>query len=121
MGKKILLADDDKELLASLTKLLAGYEVLQAADGETAWTQAVFERPDLLLLDIDMPGMNGLEVLRKLAGLPHKPVIIMITGDRSRETAAQAAEIGIFAYLMKPLEPGEVLEQVRKGFSSREH
>ncbi len=117
--KKILIADDDKDLLASLAKALSSYDVLLAADGNVAWSAAVFDRPDLVLLDVEMPGMNGLEVLKKLVGLPHKPVVIMITGDRSRETAAKAAEIGVFAYLLKPFEPAEVMEKVKAALASK--
>jgi len=120
MGNKILIADDNKEMRETLSKMLAGYEVAEAADGETAWATAVFELPDLILLDVDMPGMNGIDVLKKTAGLPGRPSVIIITGDRSKETASKAGEIGVCAYLLKPLDRDEVLAQVRLALDKRE-
>lgn len=119
MGNKILIADDNKEMRETLSKMLAGYEVAEAADGEAAWAAAVFELPDLILLDVDMPGMNGIDVLKRTAALPGRPAVIIITGDRSKETAAEAGKMGICAYLVKPLDRDEVLAQVRLALAKR--
>ncbi len=100
-----------------LSKLLAGYEIISARDGNSALSLAVSEKPDLLLLDIEMPGLNGLEVLKKLMALPRKPLVIMLTADASEETVSRAMSIGVFSYIVKPFESEEALDQVKKAFA----
>lgn len=119
MEKKILLVDDTPEIIESLRGILAGYNVKMAADGKTALEMAASESPDVVLLDVNIPEVHGLDVLRKLAGLRNGPLVIMITGDDTKETVAKALAVGVFSYLIKPLEKHEVLEQVEKAFAFR--
>ncbi|MBI5744716.1 MAG: response regulator [Elusimicrobia bacterium] len=119
MEGKILIADDDEQSLGSLSRILAGYDVFCASDGNTALEMAGSENPDLVLLDVDMPGMNGLEVLKKLAAMRRRPLVIMITGDGSSETVSKAMAQGVFSYMIKPLEREDVLDQVRRALALR--
>jgi DNA-binding NtrC family response regulator len=120
MDKKILIADDDEETLGALSRMLAGYDVVSAGDGKAALELTVSEKPDILLLDVDMPGLNGLEVLGKVMAMSRKPLVIMITGDASTETVSKALAIGVFSYIIKPFEKDEVLDQVKRAFAFRE-
>ena len=114
---KILVVDDDTALLASIRIRLAseGYEVVCASDGYQAVATAVASRPDLLILDINMPAGDGFSVQErvwKMVQLRRVPVIY-ITGDRSQEVADMAHRIGARALLAKPFDTAELLRVVR--------
>jgi DNA-binding response OmpR family regulator len=119
MSKRILLVDDNPEIIESLRGILTGYSVKTAADGKTALALAASESPDVVLLDVNIPEIDGLEVLRRLAGLRNGPLVIMITGDDTKETVARVLAVGVFSYLIKPFEKQEVLGQVEKAFAFR--
>ncbi|MDA3832887.1 MAG: response regulator, partial [Spirochaetales bacterium] len=72
--------------------------------GEDGLTEAVAFQPDIVFLDINLPGMNGLETLPKLANLPGKPTVVIMTGESDNLIAVQAMRQGAFDYLRKPLE-----------------
>ncbi|OGR67791.1 MAG: hypothetical protein A2081_00305 [Elusimicrobia bacterium GWC2_61_19] len=114
MAIKILIADDDEQITEALSRLLKDYKVLVARDGKSALDSAVSWKPDLILLDIAMPVMNGIEVLEKLTAMPRKPLVIMLTGDESVKTVSKAMAIGVFSYITKPFDAELVLDQVRK-------
>ena len=116
MGNKILLADDDEEILGALSRILADYDLVSAEDGKTALKLAASEKPAVVLLDVAMPGLDGLQVLRKLREMRHAPAVIMITGDSSEETVKKALSTGVFSYIIKPVEKDQVREQVRRAF-----
>ena len=103
--RKILIIDDDNDLRLVLSdKLkLSGFEVLSAAGGKEGLEKSVKEHPDLILLDILMPGMDGWEVLGQLRedewGKTAK--IIMLTAVEDAEAVAKAVQDGSFAYLIK--------------------
>lgn len=120
MSKKILIADDDAEIVSALSRALASYDLEEAGDGKTALSLAFSARPDLVILDIDMPAMNGIEVLEKIAKLDNRPLTIMITGAGDPEIVSKAMALGVFAYIIKPFEMQEVLEQVKRAFSFME-
>lgn len=117
MGRRILIAEDDRDTLWALSRILAEYDVAQAADGRAALNMIASWRPEVVLLDVDMPGLNGLEVLRRIGKTGRRPLVIMVTADTSLETIKQALSEGIFAYLQKPLERERVLDQVRRAFA----
>jgi DNA-binding NtrC family response regulator len=116
MDGKILVIDDEETMREALKRLLGGYTVVTAADGRSGLAAAASARPDLVLLDVHMPDMNGLAVLEKLAVLEFKPLVIMLTGDETVETAAKALAGGAFAHITKPFDGAQVVEQVRKAF-----
>jgi|ERR1043166_1207096 CheY-like chemotaxis protein len=105
MAARILLAEDDRILRkageVSLTK--KGYEVISAVDGEEALVKARDHRPDLVLLDVMMPKMNGFEVLRVLKSEPavRDIPVIMLTNLEEADEIKRAAAAGAHSYLVK--------------------
>lgn len=106
---KVLLADDDREQLDVLQFIFrrAGYGILTASDGQSAWALFQIESPDLLVLDMQMPKSNGLEVLRAVRSQSGVPVM-MLTVLNEEETAVRALDFGADDYLTKPYHPGEL-------------
>jgi len=115
--RKILLVDDERDMLCVLERVLADYSVITACDGASALELVAAERPALVILDVSMPGMSGLKVLEKIMLMDPKPLVLMVTGDDAIETAAQTLAIGAFAYITKPFEAGQIKEQVAKALA----
>jgi CheY-like chemotaxis protein len=92
MTKRVLVADDDPATVELLREFLVakGYEVLTAGDGVEALREVKEERPQVVLLDILMPKMGGLEVLRQVKGIDQTVGVIMVTAVTEEETARQA-------------------------------
>ena len=109
--KKILVVDDDPVIGKSIERVLSGkgYAVINAADGATALNKLANEDYDLVVTDIKMPGMSGLEVAERVrANTPWMPVLI-VTGYGSDESEARAKAAGVTEFLRKPLSP-EMIE-----------
>jgi two-component system alkaline phosphatase synthesis response regulator PhoP len=103
---KILLAEDEKQIgdMVAFKLTNSGHQVLRARDGEEALQLATAERPDLILLDVMMPVLNGLEVLRRLktdAGLAPTPVIMLTAKGRERDVLS-GLSAGAVDYIVKP-------------------
>ena len=115
--KCILLVDDERAITSALSLLFerAGYDVLMADNGRSA-LQALDKNPDLVVLDIMMPGIDGFEVARRIRERPSYIPIIMLTARDSSLDKVTGLELGADAYLTKPFEPGELLAQVRALF-----
>ena len=110
--KKILIVEDNPQNMKLMEMLLEakGYILLEAIDGEQAMDVATTERPDLILMDIQLPKMSGLEVTRKLRQLPafnHIP-IIAITAYAMKGDKEKFIEAGCDAYLAKPIDTREL-------------
>ncbi len=119
MSKRILIVDDEESIRSSLERLLSyeKFKTFTAADGAAALELAASERIDVVLLDIKMPGMDGLEVLGKLKELrPDLPVII-ISGHGTISTAVDATKLGAFDFLEKPIDMERLLLTVRNGIN----
>lgn len=103
---RVLVVDDEPEAVELLQELLIakGYEVLTASDGEEALRKVKAERPHVILLDMRMPKMNGLEVLRRVREIDHEVGVIMVTAVMEEETGRQALQMGAFDYITKPLD-----------------
>ena len=115
MNEKILLVDDEQSILHSLGGALRdeGYRVSCARSGEEALEELQQEPPDALLLDIWMPGIDGLAVLERVKQLvPHLPVII-ISGHGNVETAVRATKLGAFDFVEKPLSLERILVSIQ--------
>jgi CheY-like chemotaxis protein len=106
MAARVLVVDDEAEGVELLREFLSakGYEVITASDGDEALRKVKEERPHLVLLDIQMPKMDGLEVLRRLREIDKEVGVIMITGVNEQEIARQAMALGAFDYIVKPLD-----------------
>ncbi len=114
MSKAILVVDDEKDIRISLAGILEdeGYHVMTAASGAEALESARQELPDLVLLDIWMPEMDGLEVLERLKTLFPQLTVIMISGHGTIETAVRTTKLGAFDFIEKPLSLDKVLISV---------
>lgn len=118
-NQTILVIDDEAGIRRSLRMILeySGYAVEEAADGETGLYTARKHRPDCVLLDIKMPGMDGLEVLELLSqDYPGLPVIIL-SGHGSIETAVRATRLGAFDFLEKPPKKDRILLTIRNALN----
>ena len=118
MTKRILVVEDHEDNRQILRVLLgsAGYEMIEAHDGETALTTAASERPDLILMDIQLPGLDGYEATRRIKADPALrgiPIIAVtsyaLSGDEDKARAA-----GCAAYVAKPYSPLELLTKLRE-------
>ncbi|NVN90692.1 MAG: sigma-54-dependent Fis family transcriptional regulator [Desulfuromonadales bacterium] len=111
MSKTILVVDDEKDIRTSLTGILEdeGYQVSTAANGVEALESVCQDLPDLVLLDIWMPGLDGLETLEKLKTLFSNLTVIMISGHGTIETAVRSTKLGAFDFIEKPLSLDKVL------------
>jgi len=113
MSKKLLLVDDDPQILAICHDFLqaSGYDLVTAADGLQGLAAARREKPDLIVLDLTLPGMDGLDVCRAIRRRSNVP-IIMLTG-RARETdRIIGLEIGADDYMTKPFSPRELVARI---------
>ena len=103
---RVLVVDDEPDAVELLQEFLAskGYDVLSALNGEDALQKVKADRPHLILLDVRMPGMNGLEVLREVRQIDQEVGVIMVTAVNEEETGRQALALGAFDYVVKPLD-----------------
>ncbi len=106
MNKTILIVDDEKDLCTILADSFSqdGDRVLTAHNGNRALQLTRTERPDLVLLDIRMPGMDGIEALKKLKSVEEEIPVIMFTAHGTLETARQAMKLGAYDYVTKPVD-----------------
>jgi len=122
---RILLAEDESIIRMGLRRILedAGHRVVAAPDGRTAVKLARQTGPDLAILDIKMPGLDGLEVARQIYARRPLPIVVL-TAYGDRELVEQAAELPILAYLIKPVDEQELLatlEVVTARFAEQQH
>ena len=115
---KVLMADDGKDVLEIMSKKIRmeGYEVITAGDGLQAWDLIVSESPDIILLDLTMPGMDGFAVLKKLREHPPsekwQPVII-VSGLNELADMLKGFSLEADHYLTKPCRIDEILKAIR--------
>ncbi|MCW5850250.1 MAG: response regulator transcription factor [Anaerolineae bacterium] len=117
----ILVVDDEMPIRLTMAELLKrrGYQVVQAASGEEALEQ-IHQRPfDLLLLDLKMPGMDGIEVARRARERQPDAAIIILTGHGSLESAMDGIHLGVFDYMLKTSSPHEVIARVQAALLQR--
>jgi len=113
-GASILVVDDEREIVRSLQRALKvhGYNVLTASSGEDAVETVAKQRPDLLLLDLLLPGMSGLEVCRQVRAKSNVPIIVLSVKEAERDKV-EALDLGADDYVAKPFGVDEVLARVR--------
>jgi two-component system response regulator YesN len=115
---KTLLADDEIIIREGIAQMLSGDKEIcivgQAADGEIALQMAGEHLPDILLVDIDMPFLSGLEFIERLSEFLHGAVIIIITGYDDYQYMQKALRLGVFDYLLKPVIEDTLLEVIAK-------
>ena len=112
---RILIIDDDKSLLESYTVLLEDeFQVYTAESGETGLDLLRHEDVHLVLLDIRLPGIDGMEVLRRIKALDENVDVIMITAVKNVRVAVEAIKLGAYDYIVKPFEIDEMLSLLRR-------
>ncbi|MBN1887381.1 MAG: response regulator transcription factor [Thermoflexales bacterium] len=118
---RILIVDDEEAIRFFLSEELsqAGYTVLTAGGGEEALVLLQREPIDLVLLDLKMGGISGLQVMEEIEKRPMPPVVIMLTAHASLDSAVGAMRRGGFDYLKKPCRPEDLLTSVEKGLAKR--
>ncbi len=122
MGTKILVVDDDEITRKSLSEILRteNYDVLTAGDGQAAIDTLAEGDIDLMLLDIRMPDIDGIQVLKKAGDVSPDTQVIMLTGHGSMETAIEAFRHEAHDFLQKPPSRQEVLSSVASGLAQRD-
>ena len=118
MPKKILVVDDEPDILRIVTFRLekTGYEVITAINGQEALDLIEKDKPDLILLDLRLPIIDGYEVCRHLKGDKElkKIPVILLTASAVRDVEKKAKELNAEAYITKPFEPTELLKKIKK-------
>ena len=121
MSRVLVVDDDDTTRLVILRVLAkAGYSVSEARDGVEALETIRNDRFDLMLLDVWMPRMTGLDLLAALRGVDHAPRVVVMTSDDAPETLLKAVREQAFNYVHKPVDPGELLTTVREALDAPE-
>ena len=119
----VMLVDDHPVVRDGYRRLLESYPgitvVAEADDGETACTQYAKVHPDIVVLDLNMPGIGGLETIRRLRAKDSKAKILMFTMHESKVMVNRALEAGAAGYLMKSSPAGEMVEAVRRVYDGK--
>lgn len=117
---KLLIADDEQEFASTLvTRLkLRNFEVTMVNSGLDALDEIDKNTPDVLLLDLKMPDLDGLEVLARLRENHPKLKVIILTGHGSFEAGKEGMELGAYDYIMKPVDLNKLIEVVQQAHNS---
>ncbi len=121
MIRKLLVIDDDpasRRLIAAIFEG-RGYEVLTAADGASGLERADEEAPGIVILDLELPDLSGIQVLERLRERAFAAPIVMLTAHADVKTAVRAIQQGAFDYLNKPIEPDELIVVVERALETR--
>jgi DNA-binding response OmpR family regulator len=118
---KILLVDDEQEFVETLSERIRmrEHDSDVALDGEQALKKMDDDLPDVVVLDLKMPGMDGMEVLRRIRKAYPKVQVIMLTGHGSEKDEEEARKLGAFEYLQKPVEIDTLMKKVKKAYKSK--
>jgi len=118
MATRVLIAEDDRHLVESLTFVLErdGFEVSAVLDGEAAVQRLRADRPDMLILDLMLPKVNGFEVLKLVKADPalHSLPVLILTAKGQARDRRMAEEIGVDGFMTKPFSNREIVEAVRR-------
>lgn len=111
---KILIADDDRQILRALRITLGarGYDVVTAGDGRAALNAAIAEHPDVIVLDLGMPGLTGIEVIEAVRGWSTVPILV-VSGRSESWDKVEALDAGADDYVTKPFAADELLARIR--------
>ena len=111
---KILIADDDPQILRALriTLTAKGYQIVTATDGEQAIAAAIDQHPDLVMLDLGMPALDGVQVIAALRGWSTCPILV-VSGRTGAADKVEALDVGADDYVTKPFSIEELLARIR--------
>jgi two-component system response regulator MprA len=119
---RILIVDDDPSIRTSLRRMLAyeGYQVSEAEDGRAALTAALDQLPDLVILDLMLPGIDGYEVCRRMREVDDVPILMLTARDATRDEVT-GLDVGADDYLVKPFVKDQLLARIRALLRRRPH
>ncbi|MCD6379106.1 sigma-54-dependent Fis family transcriptional regulator [bacterium] len=117
MSKRVLIVDDEESIRSVLVRLLAfeKFSTLTATDGKSAIEAVSNDMIDIVLLDVKMPGMDGIEVLKRIKRMDPALPVVIVSGHGTIETAVEATKLGAFDFIEKPIDMDRVLLTVRNG------
>ncbi|ALG72067.1 Fis family transcriptional regulator [Azospirillum thiophilum] len=118
MKKKVMTVDDSRTMrdMVSFTLRGAGYEVVEAADGQQAMNAIATTKVDLVITDLNMPNMDGLTLIRRLRAIPaHRTLpILMLTTEADEKKKAEGRTAGATGWIVKPFNPDKLVSVVQK-------
>ncbi len=119
---KMMLVDDEERFLETTKKLLArkGYDVLTATNGSEALEKLVTETVHVVILDVKMPGMDGVTTLKAIRSRYPMVEVIMLTGHATVESAVEGLKSGATDYLMKPADLDELIKKAEEAYEKRQ-
>jgi DNA-binding response OmpR family regulator len=117
---KILLVDDEEEFVTTLAERLElrGLQARAALNGEAALQMIEADTPEIVILDVMMPGLGGFEVLRRIKAQHPQLPVILLTGRGSEKEGVKGMQLGAFDYLMKPLNIEELIKKMQEAIKS---
>lgn len=119
--EKILIIDDDRDMQLVLSDVVrsGGYEAIVAGNGRQALKELSAQSPDLVLLDLKLPGMNGMSVLEEIKKIDKNLIVIMLTGYGDIKGAVKAMKLGAFDYITKPFDNDVIIENINNALNTR--
>ncbi len=113
---RVLIVDDEEELVTTIAERLQirGIQAQTATDGETALQMIEADPPQVVVLDVMMPGMGGIEVLQRMKAQNLKIPVILLTGYGSTEQGMEGMKLGAFDYLMKPCDLNNLISKIQE-------
>ena len=113
---KVLLVDDEKEFVTTLAERLElrGMHVEIATDGEMSLSMIETDPPQVVVLDVMMPGLSGMEVLARIKAIDPKIQVILLTGHGATKDGIKGMQLGAFDYLIKPVDIDELIEKLNE-------
>ena len=121
MKTRVLIVDDEEEFVQALSKrlLIRDYDVTASLSGEDAIEKVKAYNFDVVILDVAMPGMDGIETLHEIKGIKPLTEVIMLTGHASVETAIEGMKLGALDYLKKPCETEDLVAKINKAYERK--
>ena len=116
----ILIIDDVPTNITLLRAILApSYEILAALDARDGLVLALEQRPDLILLDINMPKMDGIQALEEIRKASPETMVLMVSGDSTMEKVKEALDKGAAGFVVKPIKPSSVIDKITSCFKNK--
>jgi len=118
---KVLLVDDEEEFVTTLAERLElrGIQAQAVTDGEIALQMIETDPPRVVILDVMMPGLGGLEVLKRIKAQHPQIAVILLTGRGSTKEGIEGMQLGAFDYLMKPINIEELIKKMQEAIKSQ--
>ena len=121
MRPRILIVDDEEDFVTALAERLTirEYDVSTSITGQDALEKINGHKYDIIILDVKMPGVNGIDVLKEIKAIKPLTEVIMLTGNATVETAIEGMKLGAFDYLMKPCETDDLTEKINRAYQKK--